>query len=257
MRPRKCLSLTGMAIEIRRGVRLEPFRLQVDNLVIRGGELVYLVGPNGSGKSSLLNAIAGLMEVSGDVQLGRCEAQAAEMLVKPKGVDSSLISLVPQDADDAIVPEMTVGEHLVVALAGQGEVPFWFPVNRLEEKLASHLRWIQLDLERRLHEFAGNLSGGERQALIFSMAMVRRPTVLLLDEFTAALDHSTSQRLLSRLKNLVKEQRLVCLAVTHRLTEASRFADRVIIVRAGRAVELDRGDGFREMTLVKRLAFDA
>lgn len=111
------------------------------------------------------------------------------------------------------------------------------------------------NLSERLHTFTGDLSGGQRQTLSFLMATITRPDILLLDEHTAALDPNTSAELLKLTDEVITEKKLTCLMITHRLQDALRYGNRIIILKDGQIV-LDTRDK-KELTEEQILTYFA
>lgn len=93
-------------------------------------------------------------------------------------------------------------------------------------------------LENHLDTPTGSLSGGQRQALSLLMATIQTPKLLLLDEHTAALDPKTSKQLMQITAKRVEEQNLTCLMITHRMEDALKYGDRLILLRKGRSSKI-------------------
>ncbi|MDN5979830.1 ATP-binding cassette domain-containing protein, partial [Bifidobacterium mongoliense] len=110
-------------------------------------------------------------------------------------------------------------------------------------------------LEEHLDTPAGNLSGGQRQALSLIMATIEEPDLLLLDEHTAALDPKTSKQLMRITAEKIKQSHLTCLMITHRMDDALVYGDRLIVMsKGGIARDLDR-EQKRELTMPDLLQF--
>jgi putative ABC transport system ATP-binding protein len=94
-----------------------------------------------------------------------------------------------------------------------------------------------MDLENRMRAKVGLLSGGQRQAITILMAVLRKPSILLLDEHTAALDPRASRKIMDLTKDIVREQGLTALMVTHNLSHALEGADRIVMMSRGRVIQ--------------------
>ena len=190
------------------------------------GEWIALIGPNGAGKTTLIRAIARLVQFSGSITLdGRSTANMhrAEL--------SRLLALVPQEPSTP--PWMTVGEYVLL-----GRTPHLGLLAReggRDRRTAAHAL-ARLDLldyrDRRL----GTLSGGERQRAVVARALAQRARIVLLDEPTASLDIGHQQQALDLLDELRGESELTLVAAMHDLTLAAQYADRMLLLDAGRVV---------------------
>ena len=92
-------------------------------------------------------------------------------------------------------------------------------------------------LSERLKTPTGNLSGGQRQALSFLMATIKKPAILLLDEHTAALDPKTSAELMEATQTRVTEDELTALMITHQLSDAVTYGNRLLVMKDGRITQ--------------------
>lgn len=104
------------------------------------------------------------------------------------------------------------------------------------EMFKEQLSILNLDLENRLQDKAGLLSGGQRQALTMIMATITKPDVLLLDEHTAALDPKTGNKILEITNSVVREKKLTTLMVTHNMTQAISLGERLIMFHMGKII---------------------
>lgn len=194
-------------------------------LEVHRGEIVGLLGPNGSGKSTTLATAAGVLEpVSGRVTVeGICRRS------DPAGF-AKRIGLVPQE--HAHYDELTASENLkffgrLYSLSGRDLE------RRVQRVLAS------CGLADRASERAGNFSGGLKQKLNLAVALLHEPTVLLLDEPTAALDPASRDAFFARLTRLREEGHAVLLT-THHLDEAEQGCDRIVVLDRGRVIATGR-----------------
>ena len=196
------------------------------DLDVGEGEWVAVIGPNGAGKTTLLRAVAGLVPFTGSIFLdGR---PAGEL---KRGEISRLLAVVPQEPSTP--PWMTVGEYVLM-----GRTPHLGPLARegARDREAAGRALARLDLlgyeERRL----GTLSGGEKQRVVVARALAQEARIVLLDEPTAALDIGHQQQALELLDLLREESGLTLVAAMHDLTLAAQYADRMVLLDAGRIV---------------------
>ena len=216
--------------ETRRG-----FELVVDRLTLVTGELAYCVGPNGSGKTTLLSLVSGLLKPdSGEVLMELETGAVANLLTMDRSERARNVALVPQDADDALVNEMGIIDHVLVSLDKEGKVPWLFPRPRLKATVKDVVAQFDLGFEDRLDEPVGNLSSGERQVLGFCLAILGQPRLLLLDEFTGSLDTEMAAVARSLVAARVAGSDMCVIAVSHHHREAVENGDRILIMNRGK-----------------------
>ena len=129
---------------------------------------------------------------------------------------------------------MTIEENLALAVGSGG----WFShVSRAEKrKFRDRLALLEMGLEDRMKQPVGLLSGGQRQALTLLMATMVTPKLLLLDEHTAALDPGTADKVLELTRNIVAENHITCLMVTHNMKQALDLGNRTLMMADGHIV---------------------
>ncbi len=191
------------------------------SLTVDAGELVTVIGPNGAGKSTLLKAIFGVIRpMAGEVRLGDTDVagEPAHRMV------SNGASFVPQT--DNIFPSLSIRENMEMGgyLRRSGKA------ERIDELLA-----MFPDLERRPRAKASELSGGQRQALAISRALMLDPKLLLLDEPTAALSPNMREDTLLRIR-AIADGGVAVVMVEQNATEALAISDRGTAMSAGEIV---------------------
>jgi len=190
------------------------------------GEWVALIGPNGAGKTSLLRAVAGLLPCSGTVSL---HGTRLEELGRRERAQR--LALVPQEPRTP--PWLTVAEYVLL-----GRTPYLRPLAREGEpdREAAARSLARLDLDELAERTLGTLSGGERQRVVVARALAQEASIVLLDEPTASLDIGHQQQALDLLDVLRDTEGLTLVAAMHDLTLAAQYADRVLLLDAGRLV---------------------
>ena len=130
---------------------------------------------------------------------------------------------------------MMIEENLAIA-ARRGETPTlrWGSTSEMRDVFREKLARLKLGLEDRLSSRVGLLSGGQRQALTLLMATLVKPNLLLLDEHTAALDPKTAAKVLELTEQIVTEDQLTTLMITHNMKDALRYGNRLIMLHEGR-----------------------
>ncbi len=212
----------------------EKVALRNLSLSLEKGEFVTIVGSNGAGKSTLFNAIAGtFFPDEGSIYLGGKDVTFTEDYRR-----STQIGRLFQDPLKGTAPSMTIEENLALAYlrAGKGFKPFSRISKADREFFAHHLSLLGMGLESRMSDPVGLLSGGQRQALTLLMATIVPPSILLLDEHTAALDPKTAEKVTELTENIVKQGGITCLMITHNMNQAINLGNRMIMMNDGNIV---------------------
>lgn len=181
------------------------------NLEVQNGEFIYVTGDNGAGKTTLFNIISGILKpTSGSVLINNRDI--SEMSLRER---TGLIANVLQDPRQDTIAEMTIFENMNIAYKRGKRRLCTIATTRLRALFKKTLAILNMGLEDRLDEYAGNLSGGQRQALSLIMATLADYEVLLLDEITASLDQKTSALVMAIAQNIAKQDNKACLAILH------------------------------------------
>ena len=197
----------------------------VDDLTlsIGDGEFLILVGPSGCGKTTALRLIAGLEKpTAGTIRIG---AEAVNG-VSPRDRD---IAMVFQNY--ALYPHMTVQKNLAFGLR-ERRTPRRETDRRVREISAI------LSLDELLKRRPAQLSGGQRQRVAMGRALVREPKVFLLDEPLSNLDAKLRVQMRAELKRLHRRLGITTVYVTHDQVEAMTLADRIVVMSAGKALQI-------------------
>ncbi len=224
------LTLSHISKTFNPGTPDEKKALSDLSLHLEKGDFVTIIGANGAGKSTLFNAIAGsFLTDSGSIVL---DGQDISFLPEYKRARS--IGRLFQDPMRGSAPGMTIEENLALAAGGGG----WLSrVKRAEkEKFRARLALLDMGLEDRMRQPVGLLSGGQRQALTLLMATMVPPKLLLLDEHTAALDPGTADKVIALTKQIVAEDKLTCLMITHNMQSALELGNRTLMMDSGRII---------------------
>ncbi len=203
------------------------------DLDVPAGQFVSIIGSNGSGKSTLLNAVAGTFALTD----GRITLGGRDVTRQKEYVRSRSIGRVFQDPRAGTAPDMTIEENLALSLMRSRRSGLGIGVtNRRRQAMREQLGRLGMGLEDRLKAQVNKLSGGQRQAMSLLMATVAEPSLLLLDEHTAALDPKVAATIMDLTGKIVAERDLTTLMVTHNMELALRFGERLIMMHAGRIV---------------------
>jgi len=199
------------------------------SLDVRAGECLAIVGESGSGKSQLCLSAFGLSagRASGSALLDGAELIGSGEAVLRR-VRGHRVGFVFQQPLSALTPHMSIGAQLAES-AGRGAA---------RSDLVRMLDDVRLtEPERRLRQYPHELSGGMRQRVMIAMALAAGPKLLIADEPTTALDVTVQREILDLLDRLRRERGLAMILVSHDLGLVAGRADRVLVMRNGRAVE--------------------
>lgn len=212
------------------GSPLENRALRGVDLEIPEGQFVTVIGSNGAGKSTLLNALSG--EVS--CHKGSIKLDSQDITRWPVHKRAPLVARVFQDPLMGTCEDLTIEENLALAQARTKSRNLSRAAKRqYRQAFVDKLKTLQLGLENRLDDKVGLLSGGQRQAVSLLMAALNPMKLLLLDEHTAALDPKTAQFILELTEEIVREQKLTALMVTHSMKQALAIGERTIMLHQG------------------------
>ena len=226
-----------------------------ENHVLRGldlkvfkGDFISIIGGNGSGKSTLLNAVAGVFSLDkGNIILNQ-----TDITKLPEEKRAFAISRVFQDPMMGTAPRMTVAENLAIALNRGNKRSFKRTLN--EENYRTFQRMLKdvgLNLENKINNDVGALSGGQRQVIALLMATIKQPEILLLDEHIAALDPKATEQVMELTERRIAQNNLTSLMVTHNMNHAIRYGNRLIMMDKGRVVIDISGDEKDNLTVSK------
>ena len=215
------------------GTIVEKTALTGLSLTLQKGDFVTVIGGNGAGKSTMLNAIAGTFPVDqGTILLG-----GRDVTHLPEHRRAAFLGRVFQDPMTGTAASMNIEENLALAARrGQFRGLRWGITARERETYREKLSSLDLGLESRMGSKVGLLSGGQRQALTLLMAALKKPELLLLDEHTAALDPKTAEKVLNLTQQLIAENGLTALMVTHNMKDALALGNRMIMMHEGRVI---------------------
>ena len=216
------------------------------SLHLEDGDFVTMIGSNGAGKSTLLNAIAGEWPVDS----GRIIIDGNDVTGLSEHKRALWLGRVFQDPRLGSAAIMQIIENLALAKRRGQRRSLRPGVTKAEkDEYRALLATLGLGLENRLTEKVGLLSGGQRQALTLLMATLKKPKLLLLDEHTAALDPRTAQKVLALSDQIVTENGLMTMMVTHNMKDAIRYGNRLIMMNAGRIILDIKGEDKQKLTV--------
>ena len=245
------LIMTNVRKTFNKGTINEKKALNGIDLTLNDGDFVTVIGGNGAGKSTMLNMIAGVYPIDS----GKIEIDGVNISRQPEYKRAKYIGRVFQDPMKGTAAGMEIQENMALAFRrGQKRGLGWGI--RANEKDYYHdlLTRLGLGLQNRMSSKVGLLSGGQRQALTLLMATLQKPKLLLLDEHTAALDPQTARKVLDLTNEMVTEQNLTALMVTHNMKDAIQIGNRLIMMNDGRIIYDVSGREKQNLTVEALLA---
>ncbi|NBW57757.1 ATP-binding cassette domain-containing protein [bacterium] len=215
------------------------------NLKLLEHDFCVIIGANGSGKSTLLKTIVGDYPLDG----GRIMINRYDMTKKDR---SHLIAQVVQDVNKGTVPEMTLLENMVLSRL-RGYRKTFSCYDKYQDQILNELKEIDIGLEQFIHYRLQHLSGGQRQMIATIMSINSQAKLLLLDEHTSALDPKMQRILMDYTANAIKKRGLTTLMITHKLDDAIRYGNRLIMLHKGQIVLDVTGEKKATMTITELL----
>lgn len=204
-----------------------------------GKERLGIVGESGSGKSMTGRAILRLIRPPGIVTADHVSLEGVDLLQKSekemRAVRGQRISMVMQDPKFSLNPVMTIGAQIIEA----------YRLHNPASKAAAYEKSLEMleavsirDPERVMRAYPHEMSGGMGQRIMIAMMLIPNPQILIADEPTSALDVSVQRQVLDIMDKLVKERGMGLIFISHDLNLVADFCDRVLIMYAGRIVEV-------------------
>ena len=229
-----------------KGTVNEKHALNGVNLKLNEGDFCTVIGGNGAGKSTMLNAVAGVWPVDS----GAIVIDGENISALPEHKRAPYLGRVFQDPMTGTVADMEIIENLAIAARrGNRRGLSWGVKKREREEYREMLARFDLGLEDRMTTKVGLLSGGQRQAITLLMATLKKPKVLLLDEHTAALDPKTAAKVLELSDEIIEENNLTALMVTHNMKDAIAHGNRLIMMSDGKIILDISGEDKKALTV--------
>lgn len=220
------------------------------SFTLNKGEVLALVGESGSGKSVTAYSILNLLDKNGRLAEGEINYHGMALHKADKQMLSEVrgreIAMIFQNPMSTLNPIRKVGEHLSDMLHTHGFPSF----STISEEITKLLHQVEIyDVERVKNAYPFELSGGMCQRVMIALALACKSRVLIADEPTTGLDVTTQKSIMDLINNLVKEEGLAVILITHDLSLASQYCDKFVVMEKGRVVEQNtRAKFFSEST---------
>ncbi|MDD6644538.1 MAG: ABC transporter ATP-binding protein [Oscillospiraceae bacterium] len=245
------LKVNNIAKTFNPGTINEKKALDGVSLHLNPGDFVTIIGGNGAGKSTLMNAITGVWPVDN----GSIILDGTNVTGMPEYKRAKFIGRVFQDPMMGTAPDMQIIENLALAYRrGKKRTLRWGITKKERELYHEKLKILGLGLEDRMTSKVGLLSGGQRQALTLLMASLQRPKLLLLDEHTAALDPTTAAKVLEISEEIISENNLTAMMITHNMHDAIAHGNRLIMMNEGKIIYDVQGEEKKNLTKADLMA---
>ena len=213
------------------GAANEVVALDDIDLDLAPGDFVMVIGSNGAGKSTLAKLLSGLVVPDS----GSVLVDGRDVTREPVWKRAAEVGRIAQDPNDSTCAGMSIEENLAMAeRRGQSRGLRRAVTRDARARFMAALKPVGLGMETRLATRVGTLSGGQRQALALLMATLSGSRILLLDEHLAALDPKTAEVVMALTADVVARQRLTTVMITHRMQDAIRWGNRLLMMDAGR-----------------------
>lgn len=237
------LHVINISKTFNKGTLFEKVALNNLSLIVKDGDFISIIGANGAGKSTLFNALCGNFLTDS----GRIILDCKDITFLPPHVRAKKIGRLFQDPMRGSAPSMTIEENLYLASGFGG----WLnrPSKKEREIFKEKLSLLGMGLEDRMNQPVGLLSGGQRQALTLLMSTINTPSLLLLDEHTAALDPQSAEKVLLLTKKIVGENKITCLMITHNMSFALEYGNRTIMMNNGSIIYDTSGEERKKLTV--------
>jgi oligopeptide/dipeptide ABC transporter ATP-binding protein len=231
------LNIKSLSVEFRTGEGAAKAVEDV-SLELRKGETLGLVGESGSGKSTMGLAIMGLIQAPGRVTSGRIFFEGTDLRElsseEMRAMRGKRIAMIFQDPMTSLNPVKKIGHHYVEYI--QAHDP-----QATKNKARSMAGEVLEDLgipASRIDDYPHQFSGGMRQRVMIGLALTLRPSLIIADEPTTALDVIVEAQILSLMRDLKKKYSLSLILITHNMGIVAEMADRIAVMYAGRLAEI-------------------
>jgi peptide/nickel transport system ATP-binding protein len=208
-----------------------------------GREKLGIVGESGSGKSQTGRALLGLLAARGHARAKRVEFDGVDLLRADertmRAIRGDRISMIMQDPKYSLNPVMTVGKQIEEAYLVHTNASR----KQARERTLEMLEAVRIRDPRRVYRaYPHEVSGGMGQRIMIAMMMIPQPDIIIADEPTSALDVTVQLQVLAILDDMVTQNGMGLIFISHDLNLVASFCDRVLIMYAGQVMEVRRAD---------------
>lgn len=215
------------------------------DLKINRGDFITIIGSNGAGKTTLYNVISGNIKPT----TGKVTINDRDVTSHPEYRRAKYIGRIFQDPLLGTAGNMKIVDNMQVS-GKKGFKGLTISLNKAKrEYFRSQLTRLDMDLENRMDDNVGMLSGGQRQALTLLMMSLSQPELVLLDEHTAALDPRNAEKVLDLTSRFIEEYNFTVMMITHNMQQAIDYGNRLIMMDEGKIIIDISGEEKKSLTV--------
>lgn len=215
------------------------------DLTINRGDFITIIGSNGAGKTTLYNVISGNKKPTS----GTVTVNGKDVTSHPEYRRAKYIGRIFQDPLLGTAGNMTIVDNMLVS-GRKGFKGLRISLNRSRrEFFRKQLGRLDMDLDHRMGDNVGMLSGGQRQALTLLMMSLSKPELVLLDEHTAALDPRNAEKVMELTSRFIDEYDFTVMMITHNMQQAIDYGNRLIMMDEGRVIIDISGEEKKKLTV--------
>ena len=245
------LTLSNISIVFNANTPDENRALKNINLEINKGDFITVIGSNGAGKSTLYNIIAGTLKpTTGTILLKEDENSLAKNITNDAEYKRArYIGRIFQNPLLGTAGKMSLEDNMMICYKKGFKGLKISLNNKMRQFFREQLEVLNMGLENRLGDNVEQFSGGQRQALTLLMAVMSKPSLLLLDEHTAALDPTNAEIVMNLTKKFAQDYNLTVMMVTHNMQHALDFGNRLIMMNKGEIISDIQNEDKQNLTM--------
>ena len=244
------LNLNNISITFNANTPDENKALQNINLDIKKGDFITVIGSNGAGKSTLYNVIAGTLKpTTGSILLTGEDGVQKNITNDAEFKRARYIGRIFQNPLLGTAGKMSLEDNMMICYKKGFKGLKISLNNKMRNFFRDQLKVLNMGLEGRLSDNVDQFSGGQRQALTLLMAVMSKPSLLLLDEHTAALDPTNAAIVMELTRRFAQEYNLTVMMVTHNMQHALDYGNRLIMMNKGQIISDISGEEKKQLTM--------
>ena len=244
------LNLNNISITFNANTPDENKALQNINLDIKKGDFITVIGSNGAGKSTLYNVIAGTLKpTTGSILLTGEDGVQKNITNDAEFKRARYIGRIFQNPLLGTAGKMSLEDNMMICYKKGFKGLKISLNNKMRDFFRDQLKVLNMGLEDRLSDNVDQFSGGQRQALTLLMAVMSKPSLLLLDEHTAALDPTNAAIVMELTRRFAREYNLTVMMVTHNMQHALDYGNRLIMMNKGQIISDITGEEKKQLTM--------